>query len=125
MGLKHRQLAYKIVETFIQLPVALPISEGYGIEDGEPRYFGEGKNFSTVYLRSYGDDVKSLLKAIKFEKEHNRNHSSWLNWAQEFGNWLLTQQKENGGFPRAWSGETGQVLDSSTKTSYNPIPSFY
>lgn len=122
VGRKHRQLAYRIIETFIQLPVSPPVSEGYGIDDGKPRYFGEGEGFSTVFLRSYADDVKSLLKAIKFERD--RHHGEWLDWAQEFGDWLLTQQDNDGGFPRAWSGETGKVLDSSTKTSYNPIPMF-
>ncbi|MGV3541230.1 MAG: hypothetical protein ACO1OQ_15550 [Rufibacter sp.] len=123
-GRKHRQLAHDIINTFTKLPVAPPVSEGYDIDNGNPRYFGEGKNFSTVFLRSYGDDMKSLVKAIKFERAHGREHPEWLAWAKSFGDWLMTQQNANGGFPRAWDGKTGAVKDASTKTSYNPIPMF-
>ena len=124
IGLKHRKLANDIINTFTKLPVDPPVSEGYDLDDGSPRYFGEGKNFSTFYLRSYGDDVKSLLKSIKFEQIYGREHKDWLTWAQSFGDWLLRQQNESGGFPRAWNGKTGRVVDSSTKTSYNPIPMY-
>lgn len=123
-GRKHRELANDIINTFIKLPVSPPVAEGFDLDDGSPRYFGEGEGFSTVFLRSYGDDVKSLLKAIKFERAHGREHQNWLAWAKEFGDWLLTQQNENGGFPRAWDGKTGEVVDPSTKTSYNPIPMY-
>lgn len=124
IGKKHRLLANNIINTFTKLPVAPPVSEGYDLDDGSPRFFGEGKNFSTFFLRSYGDDMKSLLKAIKFERENGREHKDWLAWTQKFGDWLLTQQHEDGGFPRAWDGKTGEVTDPSTKTSYNPIPMY-
>jgi hypothetical protein len=124
IGIKHRKLANDIINTFTKLPVAPPVSEGYDLDNGKPRYFGEGKGFSTFFLRSYGDDIKSLLKAVKFERAKGREHTDWLNWAQSFGDWLLKQQNPEGGFPRAWSGITGEVLDPSTKTSYNPIPMF-
>jgi hypothetical protein len=124
IGSKHRKLAHDIINTFTQLPVSPPVSEGYDLDDGTPRFFGEGKGFSTVFLRSWCDDVKSLLKAIKFEQKHGRKHVEWLTWASTFGDWLLEQQSEEGGFPRAWSGKTGEVIDSSTKTSYNPIPMY-
>ncbi len=122
IGGKHQKLANDIINTFIKLPVAPPVSEGYDLDNGKPRYFGEGVGFSSVFLRSYSDDVKSLLKAVKFERTHGREHLDWLNWAQTFGDWLLTQSTDEGGFPRAWNGKSGEVIDTSTKTSYNPIP---
>jgi hypothetical protein len=124
VGAKHRKLANDIIQTFIKLPVSPPVSEGYDLDDGSPRYFGEGKRFATVFLRSYGDDIKSLLKAVKFERAHGRSQEAALKWAVTFGDWLLGQQADAGGFPRAWDGKTGKVLDASTKTSYNPIPMF-
>ncbi|MBE0653618.1 MAG: hypothetical protein IH594_07455 [Bacteroidales bacterium] len=123
-GKNHRKLANDIINTFIKLPVAPPNSEGYDIDDGSPRFFGEGVGFSTVFLRSYCDDMKSLLKAIKFERQNGREHPEWLSWVQEYGDWLLTFQNEKGGFPRSWDGKTGKVIDSSCKTSYNPIPMY-
>jgi len=41
-----------------------------------------------VYLRSFGDDFKALMKAYIREHERRREHPDWLGWCTVFADWL-------------------------------------
>jgi hypothetical protein len=75
-----------------------------------------------VYLRSYGDGVKALLKAYRQEKAAGRQHPETLAWCRRFADWLLTQQQPEGGFPRAWKAGTGSIVSASPNSSFSAIP---
>ncbi len=118
---KHREAAEKIIRSFIKkITLSPPNGEGFMLDSGEPVMVRpqDGK----MYLRSFGDDLKSLLKAIKREKQQGRIHNDWLKWAKSFGDWLLPQQQKEGGFPRGWEQGTGKIKDASPQSSYTVIP---
>ncbi len=116
----HREKALAIVATYLELKLAPPEGEGFYWKTGEPAIALPRQE--RVYLRSFGDDLKSLLKAAKREKEQGREQADWVSWAQSFADWLLPQQTDEGGFPRAWEPVSGKVIDSSPASSYTVIP---
>ncbi len=117
---QHRRLAEAIFASFIRLGMNPPIGEGFDIETGKPVL--AIPRDQCVFLRSFSDDMKATLRASRREREHGHPHEEWLNWTRQFGDWLLTQQKPNGGFPRSWKPVTGEVMDASPQSSYNPVP---
>lgn len=119
-AIEHREKALAIVDTYQKLKLAPPEGEGFYWKTGEPAIALPRQE--RVYLRSFGDDLKSLLKAAKREKGQGREQAEWVSWAQTFADWLLPQQSEEGGFPRAWEPVTGKVIDPSPASSYTVIP---
>ncbi len=117
---KQRQLGINIINTYTKLNLSPPEGEGFDMQTWKPQM--AIPRFKRVFLRSFGDDLKSLLKTVKREKQQGRNHADWLTWAKTFGDWLLPQQTAEGGFPRAWEPVTGKVADASPKSSYCAIP---
>ncbi|RKX40120.1 MAG: hypothetical protein DRP64_13165, partial [Verrucomicrobia bacterium] len=114
---KLRNKAIAIIETFTRLKVDPPSAEGFYFKTGKPAYaLPDGK----VYLRSYGDDIKALLRAYRFEKGRGFDHSDWLAWCRRYADWLLTQEHASGGFPRSWEPD-GRVLSASPNASFNAI----
>jgi hypothetical protein len=117
---EHRQKGLDIIRSFLKLKVAPPEGEGFDIETGELQLaLPQDK---VVYLRSFTDDMKILLRGYEFEMARGHDHPEWLAWCKEFGDWLLTQQQPSGGFPRAWEPGTGKVADPAPQSSYNPVP---
>lgn len=117
---RDRKLGLAIFSSFTKLRMNPPAAEGFNIDTGEvalaiPRGH-------CVFLRSFGDSMKASLRAYRRERLHGSVHKDWLLWAQTFGDWLLTQQNTQGGFPRSWKPGTGEVLDASPQSSYNPVP---
>jgi hypothetical protein len=119
-GKKLRQQALAIIHSFLPLKMAPPVGEGFHLDTGEPVM--AIPEHHRIYLRSFGDDVKVLLKAYLRERKRGREHPDWLRWAKEFGDWLMTQQNAEGGFPRSWKPGTGEVVDASPNSSYNAVP---
>ncbi len=118
---KHRQEALQIISSFIKVvKLSPPNGEGFNMLTGKPALAIPHEK--KVYLRSFGDDLKALLKAYKREKAKGITHDDWLNWAKSFADWLLPQQNANGGFPRAWQPASGKILDASPQSSYTVIP---
>lgn len=115
-----RKLGLAIFTSFIKLRMNPPVGEGFNIDTGEVALAIPRDH--CVFLRSFGDDMKATLRAYRRERMHGSVHKDWLLWAQTFGDWLLTQQNAQGGFPRSWKPATGEVLDPSPQSSYNPIP---
>jgi len=123
LGKKHRVLGEAIIKTFLNLNLSPPAGEGFTF-DGIPEVT-RGANLTPVrivYMRSFGDGLKELLKAVKREREYGIEHADWIAWARTFADWLLPQQGEDGGFPRTWTPVTGEVSDPSPESSYTAIP---
>jgi hypothetical protein len=117
---RDRELGLAIFKSFVRLRMNPPIGEGFDLKTGEPELAIPRDH--RVYLRSFGDDMKALVRAYRREKLHGSLHPDWLAWTRQFGDWLLTQQQIDGGFPRAWVPGTGEIADSSPASSYNPVP---
>jgi len=115
-----RELGLAIFKSFMQLRMNPPVGEGFDIQTGEPALAIPRDH--RVYLRSFADDMKATLRAYRREKLAGNLHPDWLAWSRQFGDWLLTQQRTDGGFPRAWLPGTGAVADASPASSYNPVP---
>ena len=125
-----RKAAEKIIATFLRLPVDPPIAEGFILSSG--KYAASQTPIakpltedSPIFLRSFCDDMKSLMRAYEREQRAGRQHPEWLAWVRKFGDWLLlTQEQPGGGFPRSWHALTGDLLDGSTTGTFNAVP-FY
>src|SRR5271157_1090938 len=119
-GQWHRKLAVAIISSFLRLKIDPPVGEGFDLLTGQsvpaiPRDH-------LVFLRSFGDDFASLVKAYTEERNAGRAHPEWVQWCTRFGDWLLTQQSADGDFPRSWRPGTGEVADASGLSSYNAVP---
>ncbi len=121
--------AEKSIEAFLRRPVDPPLDEGFMLGSGAPQVstWPTGREVTTeqvIFLRSFTDDMKSLLRAYEREERAGRERSSWLAWVRTFADWLLTQEQPGGGFPRAWEALTGKLKAASTTGTYNAVP-FY
>ena len=117
---KDRRLGLAIFSSFLRLRMNPPVGEGFNLDTGEPALAIPADR--CVFLRSFGDDMKAMLRAYRREREHGHLHPDWLAWTRQFADWLLTQQTPEGGFPRSWKPGSGAVLDPSPQSSYNVIP---
>jgi hypothetical protein len=63
-----------------------------------------------------------LMKAYTREQKQGREHPEWMHWCRDFADWLLTQQNEDGSFPRSWKPGTGEVVETSGSSSCSPVP---
>jgi len=63
-----------------------PPAEGFNLDMGEPTL--AIPRDKVVYLRSFGDDFKALMKAYIREHERRREHPDWLGWCTVFADWL-------------------------------------
>lgn len=98
-GERVRREGEAIINKFTELKVNPPEAEGFSMITGAPELAIAAEE--RVYLRSFGDDMKSLACAYKREQTAGRTHQHWLNWMESFASWLLSQQRGDGSFPRA------------------------
>jgi hypothetical protein len=118
-GQKMRKDGLAIIGTYVRVvPLSPPAGEGFNLWTGKPDSWAG----DTVTLRGPSEGTRTLLDAYRREKQKGREHPEWLVWCQQFGDWMLTQQREDGSFPRSWHGGTGAVLEVSGTSSYNPVP---
>ncbi len=115
-----RRKAQAIAASFIRLKMSPPQGEGFSLDDGAPCCVR--RKDQMMFLRSFGDDVKMLLRAYMREKALGREHADWLRWCREFADWLLPQQRPDGGFPRAWKCGSAEIGSASPNSSFNAIP---
>jgi hypothetical protein len=118
-GQKMRKDGLAIIDSFIRLvPLSRPAGEGFNLWTGKADSWAG----DTVTLRGPSEGTRTLLDAYRREKQAGRDHPDWLAWCRLFGDWLLTQQRKDGSFPRSWHGGTGDVLEAPGTSSYNPVP---
>ena len=99
-GKRLRDLGTKIIESLIRIvPSAPPCGEGFDIRTGKAGAVHSGTGFS---LRSWAEDMRSMIDLIRYERAHGRQHPEWYKWAKDYTDWLLTQQREDGSFPMTW-----------------------
>ena len=124
-AIRYRQQAEGLFASFGKtVSLAPPNGEGFNMETGQLATALPDKR---VYLRSFADDLKATLRAVRREQKRGsltpgNPATGWLAWARTFGDWLLTQQRPDGGLPRAWQVGTGQVADTSATSSYKAVP---
>ena len=120
-GQRLRDLGTKIIESIIRIvPSAPPCGEGFDIRTGKAGAVHSGTGFS---LRSWTEDMRSMIDLIRYERAHGRQHPEWYKWAKDYTDWLLTQQREDGSFPMTWVDKTGTVKDGTAGvTSYAAVP---
>jgi hypothetical protein len=63
------------------------------------------------YLRCMSESVHALLLAYRWEADHGRPHSDWLDAARRFGEFLVRAQEPDGSWYRAYDHE-GRALTS-------------
>jgi hypothetical protein len=118
-GQKMRKDGLAIIGSFIRLvPMSPPAGEGFNLWTGKADSWAG----DTMTLRGPSEGMRSLLDAYRREKRQGHEHPDWLIWSRQFGDWLLTQQRDDGSFPRSWQGGTGKVIEVSGTSSYNPVP---
>jgi hypothetical protein len=118
-GQKMRKDGLAIIDSFIRLVrLSPPAGEGFNLWTGKADSWAG----DTTTLRGPSEGTRTLLDAYRREKREGRDHPDWLAWCRQFGDWLLTQQRKDGSFPRSWHGGTGVVLEASGTSSYNPVP---
>ncbi len=117
---KYEEQAHKIMDSFVKtISLNPPAGEGFNMETGQ---VSEAFVAGQVFLRSYGDDLKAMTKALLREGPESYHYKEYLAWVSSFTDWLLTQQNVEGGFPRKWKARTGEVVEKSAASSYNAVP---
>ena len=118
-GQKMRKDGLAVIESLVgRVPLSPPAGEGFNLWTGKADSWAG----DTVTLRGPSEGTRTLLDAYRREKQEGRDHPGWLAWCRQFGDWLLTQQRKDGSFPRSWHGGAGGVLEASGTSSYNPVP---
>ncbi|HKO12425.1 MAG TPA: hypothetical protein VJV22_10670 [Acidobacteriaceae bacterium] len=118
-GKQMRQSGLAIIESFIRLvPMSPPAAAGFNLETGKP----DSEPAGIFFLRAPSEGMHTLMNAYLREKREGRDHADWLHWCQQLADWLLTQQREDGSFPRSWKNGTGAVNEESGTSSYDPVP---
>jgi hypothetical protein len=121
-GQRMRKLGLQIIDSILHIVTMspAPAAEGFDIRTGQPSGAQGGTGFS---LRSLGEDTRTMVDLIRFERAHGRQHPDWSKWVKDYCDWLLTTQRENGSFPGNFQGGSGQTSgNSSGATSYGAIP---
>ncbi len=117
-GERYRRLGRAILESFVRIPVSPPDAEGFSLADGSPCVHMH----DLVYLRCLCEGCAYMLRAWQHERAEGRDHPHWRAWSVAYGDWLLTQEYPDGGFPRARKVGGDTVDTYAPESSYNAIP---
>ena len=119
-GQKMRKQGLAIIDTLIRImSMSPPAGVGYNIQTGEPAPANFIPGFTT---RMPAEDLAVLVNTYRREKASGRDHPEWIKWVNDYCDWLITQQNEDGSFPAAWESGTGQVIRDGKTTSYVLVP---
>ncbi|GBG09709.1 hypothetical protein PAT3040_04368, partial [Paenibacillus agaridevorans] len=87
----------------------------------EPYFEGTGVfTNQEVDLRTMSDGMEGAIDAYTFLKEHGEDVTSWLNYATNFGDWLVDNQNEDGSYYRIYKLD-GTPSHTGKFNSTNPI----
>ncbi len=120
-GARYAKLGEQVLDSFARLELHPPVGEGFDLASGRPTTYRKLRGKPAVYLRSLADGCDGTLKAWERETYMGRDRPRWLAWAQSGGDWLLSAQRPDGSFPRAWEAGTGSVLETSSTASHLPV----
>ncbi len=125
-GQKMRQTGLAIISSLIQALNKIPLEgTGYNLATGKP-WGASGEqsdnNWTAPWLRNATEDMRVLMRAYRREKAQGRDHPEWISWVKQYVDWLLTQQREDGSFPRRWQRGSSEVAETSGTSSYCPVP---
>lgn len=121
-GAEYRRLGLAVLDTFVNIPLQPPAAEGFDTRTGDAATYRDHDGAPAVYARAVAEGCLATLDAWEWERSRGTHHSEWLRWARAGGDWLVAQQHEDGGLPRAWAAGTGAVLDDSPSSSYAVVP---
>ena len=120
-GQRMRRLGLEIIDTFIRLiPMSPPVGDGFDLFTG--KIATAVWSVDQQFLRTISEDMFVLMQAYQREKALGRDHPAWLRWVKEYVDWLETEQRPDGSFPRAWKPGTSEVVNPSGSASYSPPP---
>ncbi len=118
-GQRMRELGLKIINSFVRIvPMAPPAGTGFNLLTGQPDCQSEG----IVTIREPSEDLRCLIDVIRRERKSGREHPEWMAWCQQFGDWLIPQQRADGSFPRSWNAGLGTPREESGTSSCIPVP---
>ncbi|HSW51185.1 MAG TPA: hypothetical protein VLH09_13465, partial [Bryobacteraceae bacterium] len=118
-GDRLRKLGLAIIDTFIRiLPMSPPAGDGFDLFTGRitPAVWSIGQQ----PILTICTDLRTLTQAYRRELKQGREHPEWLRWITDYADWLLTQQRADGSFPRSWKPGTSEVYNPSGTASYAP-----
>jgi hypothetical protein len=118
-GQRMRELGLMIINSFVRIvPMAPPAGTGFNLLTGKPDCQSEG----VVTIREPSEDLRCLIDVIRRERKAGREHPEWMAWCQQFGDWLIPQQRADGSFPRSWNAGLGTPKEESGTSSCIPVP---
>lgn len=86
--------------------------------DVDPRH--AWRNYPT-YLRVATDGAMGVLLAYAAEARTGHHRPGWLQFCENFGNWLHTAQRPDGAFYREFSNRNGTVLGRSKSSTLDAV----
>jgi hypothetical protein len=111
-----RHLGARILDAFAALPADPTGGEGFDLATGQVTTYRTLDDQPAVFLRALAEGWSAALRGFRIEAVRDARHSAWSDWAVRGAEWMLTQQREDGHFPRAWDLRA-RVLQDSTNSS--------
>ncbi len=118
-GQKMREIGLAVIASMIRALPTVPLqATGYDLSTGKPH----DHQWLAPWLRNATEDMRVLVRAYRRERAHGRQHPEWFAWVKTYVDWLVTQQRVDGSFPRRWKAGSSDVEEPSGTTSYCPVP---
>jgi hypothetical protein len=118
-GQQMRATALRIISGLIDALPTVPLQgTGYDLKTGQPW----DHVWLAPWLRNASEDMRVLVKSYRRERAHGRAHPEWLAWVKQYADWLVTQQRPDGSFPRRWKPGSNEIAEATGTTSYAPVP---
>jgi hypothetical protein len=118
-GQRMRRLGLSIISSMITALSKVPLeATGYDLATGKPW----DHIWLAPWLRNATEDMRVLVRAYRRERTLGREHPEWLHWVRTYLDWLVTQQRPDGSFPRRWKSGSSEAAETTGTSSYSPVP---
>ena len=118
-GQQMREDGLMIINSFVsKVPMFPPAGTGFNMMTGKPDCQAD----NAVTIREPSEGMHTLIDILRRERKMGFEHPEWLAWCRQFGDWLLSQQRDDGSFPRSWNAREGSIHEESGTSTYNPVP---
>lgn len=118
---RQRALGTAVLDRFAALPADPSGGEGFDLATGEVTTYRTVDGEPAVFLRALAEGWWAALRASRIEADRGSEHPDWVSWAVTGAEWMLSQQRDDGHFPRSWRLD-GQVLQESNSSSLLAVP---